>query len=541
MVLAVMAAAVLIAWSRHLSFYFDDWPFLLQGRHWTLSSFWTVSSNQHCAAFPMLVFKILLETVGMRSSLPYLAVLVVFHVATAWLLFRLIRRRSGDLPAFWAMGIFLFLARGARDFTWAFQIGFVGSLFWGLLAMVLLARTGRGRPWQGAASVALLLSMMSSGQGVFLSMALGTELIYDRARRGYLKVFILPALVMGAWFATVGMHDRRTGASSLMAGLAYLPTQFPDGVGSALVALGGLPHHVFMPFLVLAAGWLAIHWYRRGVTAQVAGALVGLGALYLAITLTRYMNADPWTSRYVYVGAFYWLFIMGDAVKDLAWRPLLRPVWVTLGVGMVLVNVVGVYYFVAKKNVPFVTMQRVALQTVEALQHAPDANLDVELKEASDQILDAPTLVLPFTPRRYLAETAVLGAPVETVAAAEISRLSAPGVDHAVRLLFGHVLGQVARTPVRLDGTGAWLDSSSRPLDLDLAPNSRVIMRSPMRGQADLYLSWLDVPPSVPTATVSLASQQEVSLRLPDPGIPMRWHLQVRISNGAAEVHSAPR
>ena len=60
-----------------------------------------------------------------------------------------------------AAAMLLFLGRGWQDILWAFQIGFVASVALGMLAVYLLDPDHVGPIRQAAASVSLLLSVMS--------------------------------------------------------------------------------------------------------------------------------------------------------------------------------------------------------------------------------------------------------------------------------------------------------------------------------------------------------------------------------------------
>src|ERR1700674_1740118 len=135
--LAALAFAVVLYLTSYANFFWDEWDFVTQVRPWKLDLF-LLPHNEHWSAIPILVWKLLFIVVGLRSHIPYEAVLLATHVAAVVLLFTLIRRRSGDLPAFAAALTLLVLGSGSTNIVWAFQLGFVGSVAFGLLAMLLL-------------------------------------------------------------------------------------------------------------------------------------------------------------------------------------------------------------------------------------------------------------------------------------------------------------------------------------------------------------------------------------------------------------------
>ena len=65
----VVAAAIL--WLSHsYTFYFDEWTFILTAPDWTWSTY-LQPHNEHPSILFRLVYASLLNTVGMRSYLPY--------------------------------------------------------------------------------------------------------------------------------------------------------------------------------------------------------------------------------------------------------------------------------------------------------------------------------------------------------------------------------------------------------------------------------------------------------------------------------------
>src|SRR5947209_1171700 len=109
--LCAVAFGALLYATRNLDFYYDEWSFLESSPRWTLRSYFQ-PHNEHWSTVPMLIYKALLSLNGAHSYLPYLAVLLLMHVSTAFLLFMVVRRRCGDLPALIAGTILLFLGRG---------------------------------------------------------------------------------------------------------------------------------------------------------------------------------------------------------------------------------------------------------------------------------------------------------------------------------------------------------------------------------------------------------------------------------------------
>src|SRR5438034_326929 len=103
------------------------------------------------------LYAALLNTFGLRAYWPYMAGLLLAHAANVVLLFELVRRRAGDLIAIAAALIMLVLGAGWEDLLWAFQLGWLASMAFGLGAMLALDR----RP--GVAALLLTLSLAGAG------------------------------------------------------------------------------------------------------------------------------------------------------------------------------------------------------------------------------------------------------------------------------------------------------------------------------------------------------------------------------------------
>lgn len=158
---AVLSVPILLWFGRGLTFFSDEWAFIAD-RSLMDPSTWWAPHNEHWSTIPILVYRALVETVGLRTYVPYLALVVLLNVIVAVLVRRQVARRAGPLPGLAAGTLVLFLGSGFENLYWGFQIGFVGATALGLGALdVLDGPATRGR---AAALVALLVAgLMTSG------------------------------------------------------------------------------------------------------------------------------------------------------------------------------------------------------------------------------------------------------------------------------------------------------------------------------------------------------------------------------------------
>jgi hypothetical protein len=319
---AVIVSAAILWLSRGFTFYFDEWTFILPS-----DTSWTVylqPHNEHPAMLPRLIYATLLNTVGMRSYLPYMAVLLALHATSIVLLFELVRRRAGDGIAIAAASLLLVLGAGWENLLWAFQIGFVGSVACGLGALLVMDAFPR-RMW--LAMLLLFGSLMFSGIGLFFLIAATIWLVLTPNRRHDL-IWIAPvAVALGAWYVAYGHAGTPPRPLSLAGNLVALPQYVLWGLGASVAGLvgeGGL----FGPvLLVLAVAALAFTWRRRPPDAFALAIAAALVAFYVVTGINRdqigYQQSG--SGRYVYEGAVFWLMLLADPARELRWRGTWRP------------------------------------------------------------------------------------------------------------------------------------------------------------------------------------------------------------------------
>ena len=202
---AAGSAALLLAWGSRLTFLLDEWEFLLQRPGFTAHSILT-PHGEHISIAPILIYKALLATVGMSSSLPYLAVSVALFLATSILLFVYLRRRVDPWLALLATAIVLFLGPASEDLLWGFQMGFMGSLVCGLGALLLLERGDRRGDWLACALLTVGVTFSSLGLPFIVAACVDVALRGERLRRLY--IVAVPAPSLRGLVGGLGAHRR---------------------------------------------------------------------------------------------------------------------------------------------------------------------------------------------------------------------------------------------------------------------------------------------------------------------------------------------
>ena len=318
---ALMACAGILWLARGYTFYFDEWTFILPAD--TGFTLLLQPHNEHPVMLTRLIYSVLLETVGMRSYVPYMAVLLALHATSVVLMFELVRRRAGDGVAIAAALLLLVMGAAWENLLWAFQIAFVGSVACGLGALFVID-TGK-RMW--LATLLLFGSLMFSGIGLFFWIAAATWLLLSPARRRDLFWLAPIAFAFGAWYLAYGHAGAPPKPVSLAANLWVLPLYVAWGLGAAVAGLIGEGGGIGLALLALAVVALGFSWRRRRPDAFAIGIVVALVVFYSVTGVNRaqlgYQQSGA--GRYVYEGAVFWLLLLADAARELPWRGTWRP------------------------------------------------------------------------------------------------------------------------------------------------------------------------------------------------------------------------
>ena len=308
------AGALLLYLGRTFWFHYDEWDVV--GNH-SLGLF--EPHNEHWSTLSYLVYRLLYPVFGLRQYLPYLAVVVILHLGVAHLAWRVLQHEGvGDWLATGLAAAFLVLGAGSENLVWAWQMGFVGSVFFGYLA-VSLAATGRpSLARDGLAAAACLAAVMCAGIGLVMVLVVAIATWLRRGWRPALVVVLPALLAFVAWYLAFGRHSgARTYSPPTIAGsIAFLWV----GLTATAEMASGL--RFLGPLLVQAAlgwaGWRAVQ--GRAASAVAIACVAGAAALFGLISLGRlqYGIESARQGRYVYVAAALLLPVAGMALQQLA-------------------------------------------------------------------------------------------------------------------------------------------------------------------------------------------------------------------------------
>lgn len=318
---SLVGAFVFWAWlDRGLWFFGDDWDFLVRrGLAYPPTdprSIW-FPHNEHWSTLPVLLWRALYNTFHLGSYWPYLVPVLVAQVLVMHLAWRISLRAGANVwVATAAVAVLGFLGAGAEDLAWAFQIGFVGSVLFGLFAIDLLDRPatgGRGPGHLGPvhlghshlvlASLSLLASLMCSTIGDAMVAGAAVLAFARLPWRRALSVLALPVVAYVTWFAGVGRLGLSAHSDRFTLRTATgLPRFMWDGLTWALGRSFNL-QAAGPAILVAIIAWVA---WRAPARLREQPVLVALPAatisFYFLVAIGRdTSSATAAVSRYAYV------------------------------------------------------------------------------------------------------------------------------------------------------------------------------------------------------------------------------------------------
>lgn len=313
-----LTSFVAIMWlGLGMTFFADEWSFI-EGRSLGDPASWWRPHNEHWWTLPILLYRLMVETIGIGSYVPYLAVVVASHLVVGALVYRLLERSSGPLIALIGGAIVLFFGSGFENLYWGFQTGFVGSVAFGLAALVVT--DGQATVRRAAIVAALLLaSMACSSIGLVISVAVGVEWLMTHRWRRLVPILFVPAGLYLAWFLIAGRVGLETFGVPLTLEAAFdVPRSVLRGLSNGFGAITGLPEAGLIVLIgFLAAAILAAT--RRSLSPRVVALVLAVALQYALTGLARgqlYEGIADYTyyTRYTYISGVLALVVVGTIV-----------------------------------------------------------------------------------------------------------------------------------------------------------------------------------------------------------------------------------
>lgn len=317
--LMILASALILYMGRNLTFFRDEWTFVIYRDGHDLANFLS-SYAGHLMLWPTVFYVFMFHAAGLGHYYIYQIAALPWHLACTLMVFLLARRRVGNFVALAPAVILLFLGSAWMDILWPFQIAFTGAITFGLAAILMLDRDDL--LGDGLACVLLLISIGWSGASLpFLAGVVVGLIVRGRLWRR-IWVVALPGAAYLLWLAEYG-DQQINYAHNLMHAPGYMLQMAAAGV----TGITGLPHATDL-FLVLlmTAGALRLWQLRR--ESPLAWESLAMALTFWALTaIARAQDGEPAASRYTYLSVVLLLLFAAGLAPT---TPLRRGVMVAI-------------------------------------------------------------------------------------------------------------------------------------------------------------------------------------------------------------------
>ena len=462
---AAMAASglLLVVWGSNLSFFLDDWTYILYRRDFSADAFF-IDANEHLVAGPVAVWKLLLAGFGLSSALPYRVVSTAMILLGAWFLFIWIRARLGSWPALFMTLPILFFGAAFEDLYWFASISFLGSMTCGMGMLVALDR--RDRLGDALSCIWLIGSMLFSSLWFAFAIGAAVDVFLRRAdrdwrRRAYLV--LVPVGLYALWWLGWG-HEAESTVS--LRNIATTPLFVLDSFASAIGALLGLAAPVEgspsprgldwgRPLAVALGALAAWRLYKLDrIPRSLWVVLAVLLAFWVLGGFAVKPGRVPWASRYQLPGAMMLLLVAAELLRGVKLdRRVLLPALAVLGIalagnGLMLRQTYSSYLNTSQIIQADLAAVEIARDTVD-----PSFFLDEEFADTGFAYIDAGS---------YLSAVDEFGSPAYTIeeleASPEAARFAADKVLlNALRVVAepAAAAGPISDCVTVPDGTGS--------------------------------------------------------------------------------------
>lgn len=349
--LLVLGGAVLLRANRNQWFFGDEWDFIARRSSTSLRDLFA-PHNEHWSTIPILIYRILVETVGLHSYVPFIAIVILLHLCVTTLLWRLLLQNGSNRWVATALAaVFMLLGSGAENLLWAFQIGFVGSVLVGILLLLLVNHDGSADRRDVAAVAVATFGLMLSGVTVTMVAVASVCIALRRDVRQALGFALLPAAVYVVWLVAIG-HEGLGVHPHTVDSFFQVPQYTWRGLSTGLETTSGVAGSgIFLLFSLVAFAFTRSDLARGQDAAAFAGIAGGV-LLFLTLGVGRTgLGVDQAAaSRYFYIEMALLLPFVGTALSVVVGSHRGRLSVVGFFVGLMLLHNIGLLRVAARAD-----------------------------------------------------------------------------------------------------------------------------------------------------------------------------------------------
>jgi hypothetical protein len=530
----VSSVLLLLLITAQLTFFQDTWEFLINRRAVTWDALMR-SHNEHIVAIPVAIELILLRIFGMTSAMPEYVLQTLFLAISAILVFAYVRRRLGPWPGLMAAALLLFLGPAWQDLIWPFEIGFIGSVLFGVAMLLAL---DRDEPrWDIVACACLVTSMGFSSLGIAFAAGAVVNVFQRRHSRGLGRAYVaaIPILLYAIWWLGWG-HDAETHLT--LHNVLSSPPYVMESLAASIAALLGLS--TLSGAEVLAPEWgrpllvafIVLAVYRQirkpGFPPSFWPVAAAAATSWFLAAFNFIPGREAYASRYLYAGAAFVILLAANLLQGVRFGK-----WALLVAGLVTIAAVASNLVPLKEGKEWLEGQtvltRADLAAIEIAERTVDPSFSL-----TPEIAGTPSLI-DVRAGEYLTAVREYGSPAYTPAelagAPESGRAQADVVLANALPVTTETKPGAATTSSR-DGCveipgGAGASAPS----LDLPPGATTIELAP-GGSATIGLRRFATN-EYPLETEGVPGDSTTTLEIAPDRVARPWHLRVEASQTA--------
>jgi hypothetical protein len=316
-----VSVVLLLSLTAELTFFQDTWEFLINRRAVTWDALMH-PHNEHIVVIPVAIEQALLRIFGMTSAMPEYVLLTLFLAISAILVFAYVRRRLGPWPGLMAAALLLFLGPAWQDLIWPFEIGFIGSVLFGVAMLLAL---DRDEPrWDIVACACLVASIGFSSLGIAFAAGAVVNVLQRRHSRGLGRAYVaaIPILLYAIWWLGWG-HDAETHLT--LHNVLSSPPYVMESLAASIAALLGLS--TLSGAEVLAPEWgrpllvafIVLAVYRQirkpGFPPSFWPVAAAAATSWFLAAFNFIPGREAYASRYLYAGAAFVILLAANLLQ----------------------------------------------------------------------------------------------------------------------------------------------------------------------------------------------------------------------------------
>jgi hypothetical protein len=345
LILGVSAAMLVVLGSR-LSFFNDDWYFLLQRPGLVAHSgagVWLAPHNGHFVVLQVALYKALVDVFGLGAQWPHRVAVAFAVCALSAVVFVLVSGRAGRLLGLLAAISISFLGSGSEALFTISAFNLAGSLACGLGALLALEQRSRRRDAL-ACGLLVTATCLANLSLAFVAAAAVSIALRKRARDAWVPA--VPLAIFAIWWVAYG-SDAPSAIS--LANVRGLPSYVLRSASSGLASLTGAseipgvhgpwPGYLLLGLLAAAAVWRLLR--RPRPSGWLLVPLTAALAFWCLSGLNYIPGRDPQASRYQLIDATFLLVIVAELFRPVRLRFVPLAAAVALGAGAIVLNGLG--------------------------------------------------------------------------------------------------------------------------------------------------------------------------------------------------------